>query len=224
MSLHSQHFFRHLYIALDFPLVRTTASLWHLRKYVRLIPAVDTQLYSIIPYAFAIVATVLASVVSDRYMQKAIPLITCLITCLIGLIILLATTNRVALIAGSCFVAAGGYPSSVLSASWLVTTNAGYTKRCTAWAIAQLFGQSWSIVASQVYTNPPRYFKGHGTLLGLVALGIAAAFINYHLMLRQNAAKDRIAEEFRRRGEVNPDSTKGFEELCDKHPDYRYAL
>jgi MFS family permease len=177
-----------------------------------------------VPYAFAIVATVLASVVSDRYQQKAIPLIMCLITCLVGLILLLATTNRVALIAGSCFVAAGGYPSSVLSASWLVTTNAGYTKRCTAWAIAQLFGQSWSIVASQVYTNPPRYFKGHGTLLGLITLGIAAALTNYRLMLQHNVAKDRIAEEFRQRGEVNPGSAKGLEELCDKHPDYRYAL
>ena len=74
------------------------------------------------------------------------------------------------ILTGCCFVAVGAYPAIGIGASWITTVHADYTKRATAFAVCQVFVQSYSIIGSQVYDRPPRFYKGHGVLLGLNAL------------------------------------------------------
>lgn len=164
------------------------------------------------------------SILADRLDKRAVPFLVCMITTVIGVVIVLATTNKTALVAGCCFVAAGAYPATVICATWLVNSHAGYTKKCTAWAVAQVFTQSYSIIATQIYDNPPRYFKGHGVLLGINVVGALSAAICYFMMKRENAKRDQTARDWELRGEENPENCKTYEELCDYHPQFRYKL
>ncbi len=177
-----------------------------------------------IPYAFAAVTLPTMALLADKLQKRAIPTLICLAVSLIGFIMILASVNKTVLLAGCCFVAAGSYPALVIAASWQLASHAGYTKRSTAWAISQIFIQCYSIISTQIYTEPPRYFKGHGTLLGLNAVGVGAALLNYWIMTRENSRRDKTADEYERNGQVDPNSAKDFEEICDRHPDFRYGL
>lgn len=183
----------------------------------------QTQLYSMIPYAFGLVGLIFFSWLSDHLGQRAWVTILCLCITATGFVILLATTNRVALVAGACFVAGGAYPSLVVGISWTMTFHGGYTKRATSsWAV-QIVIQGYSIMASQIYRNPPRYFLGHGIALAVYALGIACAIVSWWICVQANKAKDQRQAEFASRGEVDPDMDEDYERLCDYHPGYRYS-
>ncbi|KAJ5610281.1 major facilitator superfamily domain-containing protein [Penicillium lagena] len=183
-----------------------------------------TQLYTMIPYAFGIVTLPIGNILADRFDKKGIPILVCLSVCLIGYILLLTSTSQTVLVVGCCFVSAGAYPAVVLSSAWVLISHAGFTKRATSWAMAQIFIQCYSIISTQVYVDPPRFFEGHGTLLGLNALGVVAVLATMWIFDGENKRRDAVAAEFAARGEVNPDSLKDYEELCDQHPDFRYTL
>lgn len=183
----------------------------------------ETQLYSMIPYAFGLLGLLFFSWLSDRLHQRALVTIICLSITATGFIILMATTNKVALVAGACFVAAGAYPSLVVSIAWMLTFHGGYTKRATASWINQVFIQGYSIMATQVYRNPPRYFLGHGIALGVYTIGILSAIASWWICSRANKAKDRRQAELAAAGEIDPDMDEDYERLCDYHPGYRYT-
>lgn len=91
--------------------------------------------------------------------MRAIPFAVRLLTCIIGFIILLSTSNKTASIAGCFFVAAGAYPAITVGGAWITTIHGGYTKRALAVGIAQVFVQSYSIIGTQIYDQPPRFFR-----------------------------------------------------------------
>ena len=191
---------------------------------------VHAQLYTIIPYSFAIVSTPILCYISDKTRMRAIPMIFCLLTSIVGFIILLSTVNKVALIAGCCFVATGAYPAIGIGASWISTIHGGYTKRSTAFGISQIFVQGYSIIGTQVYDSPPRFYKGHGVLLGLYCLALLSCVILYIWCKKMNRERDDIAitlqnEQEKAGTEVEVVQIKpSFEDLCDYHPDWRYPI
>ena len=177
-----------------------------------------------IPYAFATVTLLMVCFISDRINSKGPVLFICMATSSIGFVILMTTTNKVALIAGTCFVTSGLYPSIILTVSWITINHGGYTKRSTAWAMAQITGQGLSIIGTQVYRHPPRYLAGHGTLLGFFTLALCAIVCNYLWMRKGNRKRDERAEEIQRLGTKDEQGEKVGEELYDFHPDFRYIL
>ena len=179
---------------------------------------------TMIPYACATVTLPTLAFLADKWKKRAIPLLLCLGISLIGFIMLLASTNTPVLLAGCCFVAAGSYPDVVIGASWQMASHGGFTKRATAWAVSQAVIQAFSIAATQVYTTPPRFFKGHGTLLGLNTVGVIAAMLQYWIMKRENFKKEQRAAEYAREGREDPENEKSLEDLCDRHPQFRYVL
>ncbi|RDL41557.1 Uncharacterized protein BP5553_01536 [Venustampulla echinocandica] len=183
-----------------------------------------TQLYSIIPYAFATVTLFIACWGADHFRQKGLFLIGCLSISVTGFVLLLATTNTVALMAGACFVASGAYAGVILAATWNIANHGGYTKRAVSAAIVQIFIQCYSIISTQIYIKPPRFFLGHGVLLALVTVGLLAAVANLFIIKKRNAERDARAADFERRGELDPDMANSYEELCDYHPGYRYVM
>jgi hypothetical protein len=185
---------------------------------------VQTQLFTIIPYAFATVTLLAVCFLSDRINTKGPILFACMATSSVRFIILLTTTNKIALIAGTCFVTSGLYPRIILTVSWITINHSGYTKRSTAWAMAQITGQGLSIIGTQVYRHPPRYLSGHGTLLAFFLLALCSIVCNYLWMRRENRTKDSRAEEFRTLGTKDQEAEKSVDELLDFHPDFRYIL
>lgn len=208
------------------PALGVTAFSLFLPTFVRALgfDLLTSQLYTIIPYSFAIISTPLCSYLADRYKMLAIPFAGCLLTSIIGFIIILSTANKTASIAGCCFVAAGAYPSITIGGAWITTIHGGYTKRAIAGGMAQVFVQSYSIIGTQIYDQPPRFFKGHGILLGFYMISLAGTTILYFWLKRENARKEDEAE-MRRTGQAPELVNIGdFEDLCDYHPDWRYPI
>ncbi|KAH8799083.1 major facilitator superfamily domain-containing protein [Xylogone sp. PMI_703] len=183
---------------------------------------VETQLLSMIPYAVATITLLSVCVYSDRINQKGLMILGCNATSCVGYIILMTTTTRVALVAGTCFVAASVSPGLILAVSWTTINTAGYTELSTAWAVAQLCRQAGGIIGTQVYRGPPRFIAGHATVLGFLVAG-AATSINI-LVKRTNLAKDTRAQRFAEHRRLYPEAGKELEELGDNHPNFRYIV
>ncbi|KAF2158851.1 hypothetical protein M409DRAFT_71412 [Zasmidium cellare ATCC 36951] len=183
----------------------------------------DTQLYVMIPYAFATVLSPVAGLISDRVHCRTIPLCACISVSIVGYVILLSTTLPTALVAGCCFVASGAYSGLVLSATFIVVNHAGYTKRASALAIAQILAQLCSIMSTQIYTHPPHFYLGHGIILGFNVVGLLCVVVMYIIMSRANRQREMTLAEGMGRGDI-PGSDASFEDLCDYHPQFRYSV
>lgn len=184
----------------------------------------QTQLITVIPYAFAIVGLFVLSYLSDKIARKGLMVISLLAVSATGFVMLLSTTNTIALVAGSCFVAGGAYPCLVISVAWVLPMHGGYTKRAASMTGSSICIQGLSMVSSQVYRHPPRFFLGHGFSLGVYLVAMCAAAWLLRHVKRQNEMREQTRLEFEARGEINPLSSKTFEDLGDYHPDYRYTI
>ena len=90
-----------------------------------------------IPFAFGLATLIAFAWISDRIQQKGLITLICMALTCTGFIILLSTTNTVALVVGACFVSAGAYPQLVVSIAWSLTFHGGYTKRALSiWIVS----------------------------------------------------------------------------------------
>lgn len=185
---------------------------------------VQAQLFTVIPYACAFFSMIIVGYLSDRYRSKSWFILAALACCFIGLIILISTTGRGTGMFGACLLLTGAYPSAVMQIAWTQITFCGETKRATSWGLAMVFGQSLSMAGSQIYSDGPRFFQGHGVLLGLVTVGIVSTTALRFLMTRANKQRELELHEYEQRGAVHPDLAKDFEETCDNHIKFRYIV
>jgi hypothetical protein len=181
-------------------------------------------LLSAVPYACAAVTMIVLGILSDRVSNKSYFIFGSFSCCVVGLIILLASTSVPAEIFGTCLVTMGGYSAAVLQISWTMINICGYTKRAITWGLSLIFAQGFSMLGSQIYTTPPRFVKGHVTLLALTAWAMMMTAAAHFWMRAANKKRDLILTEYRERGEEHPDVNKTFEELCDNHISFRYHL
>lgn len=186
------------------------------------VPPLATQLYTIIPYGVAFISLIAVTRISDKLVVRFIPMLIVTGVAIIGFIIILTQTSPVVGIFASSVVTAAVYPGVAIVSGWIPSSNAGYTKRAAATCITQIFCQAFSILASRIYNKPPRFFKGHGVLLGFLILTFILLVLVTYMMKRHNQEKDALAAEWDARGARNPDESKSLEELCDDHPSYRY--
>jgi hypothetical protein len=185
---------------------------------------VRTQLFSVIPYACAFITLLGVCIVSDRINKKGVLLVATLLVACLGYVILLTNTSVHVKVFATCLVTSGLYPSVVLTAAWVGMNNGGFTKRATTWAIAEISGQCFSIMGTHVYTDPPRYIKGHSVLLGLMALAVLNTVGLLLWMNHLNQKKDRLQSEYQERNELHPHESKSLEEEYDYHINFRYIL
>ena len=183
-----------------------------------------SQLFSVIPYACATLCMLGLVILSDRLNVKGVTLVFCISISCVGYIILIVVSSIPAKIFATCLVVSGLYPSVVLGATWVGINTGGFTKRGTAWAITEMFGQCFSIIGTHIYTDPPRYIKGHSVLLGFLVFSIMNVVMAYFWMGRLNSQKEKIIREYDDREETHPDTTKSLEETHDHHIAFRYTL
>ncbi|KAH8699107.1 major facilitator superfamily domain-containing protein [Talaromyces proteolyticus] len=188
--------------------------------------AVQTQLFSIIPYACAFVACICIGITSDRMNTKAPFLLATSCLAVLGYTLLLATTSTIVGIVAACFITASCYTGVILLPVWIVINTAGYTKRSCVWATSEVFAMTFSIMATRIYDTPPRYVKGHSIVLALnVLAGFSIVFCTWW-MRRLNQKKDQIVAEYVERGEVHPHVAENLtlEDLQDRHILFRYIV
>ncbi|KFY91883.1 hypothetical protein V500_04415 [Pseudogymnoascus sp. VKM F-4518 (FW-2643)] len=166
---------------------------------------IQTQLFSVIPYACAFSTVLGSGFLSDRLNRKMPFLLGSFIVGCIGFILLLAVHNKPVDIFATCLITASCYTCILLVPVWLNINTVGFTKRGTTWALAEIFGLTWSIMGTRIYNTPPLYIKGHAVVLSLNFLACFAVFTAYIYMRRMNKEKERLETEYANRGEVHPD-------------------
>lgn len=185
---------------------------------------VRAQLFTVIPYACATIATLAVGLASDKFNLKGPFLILCLSTSAVGYIILLSVTNVPVLIFATCLITSGLYPSVILTTTWLGINTAGFTKRGTTWAMAEIFGQCFSIMGTHVYDGPPRFTKGHSIVLGFLAFGVICTSTLILWMKWMNRARENRIARYVEQGEPHPHMERSLEEEGDGHLEFRYIL
>jgi hypothetical protein len=135
---------------------------------------------------------------------------------------LLTVRSTSADVVATCFVVGGIYPGVLLSVVWLGINNGGFTKRATTWAMAEIGGQIFSIVGTNIYKSSGKgYAKGHWINVGFTIAGICTASTLLWWYNHSNKEKDRILEEYAARGDSHPDTGASLEELYDYHINFR---
>lgn len=185
---------------------------------------VNAQLFSVIPYACAFVSLITICTISDRLNVKFIPIVCLLSITLIGYVLLITLTSVSARMVAICLVVGGAYPTVVLIVTWIGINTAGFTKRATTWSVAEICSNSVGIMGPHVYTNAPRFIKGHSIVIGFTCSSIFMASCAYLYMAAENKRRDKVEQDFFERGETHPDMNKTLEQLCDRHIAFRYTL
>jgi hypothetical protein len=93
----------------------------------------------------------------------------------------------------------------------------GFAKRGTTWALAEVSGQTFSIMGTRVYTDPPRYTKGHSVVLGFMVLALLSPVALILWMSHLNQEKDLLQNEYQERNELHPHASRSLEEESDFH-------
>ena len=186
--------------------------------------AVRTQLFTVIPYACATVSLLVVCTLSDRLQKKGILLAGSFTTSCVGYILLITVDSIPVKLFATCLVTAGVYPAVILTVAWLGINTGGYTKRGTVWAMCEVFGQCFSILGSHIYTDAPRFVKGHAVVLAFLLWGLLNTVMAYCWMKRLNGEKERTLREFEEREELHPHVGKSLEEVYDLHVAFRYIL
>ncbi|KAL7919741.1 MFS general substrate transporter [Trichoderma austrokoningii] len=185
---------------------------------------VQTQLFSIIPYACAFVTLLVLNTASDRLNIKAPIIMLCHSICIVGYIILMVVNNDKVKMFGACLITTGVFPSFTIVGAWTGINIGGFTKRAITWGVTQVVGQGFSILASHIYTDPPRYLKGHSICLAFQIAALLSTCILWVWMRQLNKKKDREAEHHLTAGTIDPKASLSLEEAYDYHPNFRYIL
>ncbi|KAJ9612957.1 hypothetical protein H2200_002898 [Cladophialophora chaetospira] len=185
-----------------------------------------TQLFSIIPYAFAFVTVIASGYTSDRINMKGPLIFICACVGIIGYAVLMSANSTAGQFVACCLIASACYPMAALCPVWIAVNSPSYTKRSTIFPIAEACGIVFSIMGTQIYTAPPHYFGGNGTVLGLHVLAAVCTASNSFYMRLQNKKKDQILEELERNGQMDPHiaERRTLHDLEDKHIAFRYVI
>jgi hypothetical protein len=81
-----------------------------------------------------------------------------------------------------------------------------------------MVAQVFSIVGTQVYSDPPHYYRGNGFALGATVLAGICVLLLYIDLKSQNSKKRRDTDSAAARA-LRP---LGVEEVGNNHPDFYY--
>ncbi|KAH8799261.1 MFS general substrate transporter [Flagelloscypha sp. PMI_526] len=145
----------------------------------------DAQLYTVPPYAVALVFMTLVASISDRLQSRGIPTASVFAISSIGWIILLTVEKNLhaRYFATFCCVI-GGYAAIPLIMSWVSNNSGSQSQRATGLGLLNSVGQCLSILASFIFPTKegPKWIKGFGVNLAFslfamcIALGLSAYF------------------------------------------------
>ncbi|EJD37819.1 MFS general substrate transporter [Auricularia subglabra TFB-10046 SS5] len=155
----------------------------------------DAQLYTVPPYAVALVFMTGMSAISDRLRSRGIFVaIVFTLSALGWLILLVVETNQRARYFATFLTVIGGYAAIPLITSWTSNNTGSQSQRAVSLGLLNSVGQCLSIAASFLFPSNegPGWKKGFGTNLALniVAISIAVGLTVY--FRRENKRRDRV--------------------------------
>ncbi|GAA5823381.1 hypothetical protein JCM10212_005675 [Sporobolomyces blumeae] len=160
----------------------------------------DAQLYSVPPYAVALVFMLLLATYSDRKQTRGIPIMTVFAIGIVGWSILLGIEPHGATHAelraryfGVICVVVAGYSAIPLIMSWQAGNSACESQKAVSLGMLNSVGQCLSILASFLFPSKegPRFVKGASLNIAFQALGllITLGMTTYYRM--ENRRRDK---------------------------------
>ncbi|TNY24166.1 major facilitator superfamily domain-containing protein [Rhodotorula diobovata] len=161
----------------------------------------DAQLYTVPPYAVALVFMLCICTYSDRYQTRGIPIMSVFAVGIVGWALLLAvdpvkaTTSelRVRYFAVHCVVSAG-YAAIPLIMSWQAGNSACETQKAVSLGMLNSVGQCLSVAAAFAFPKieGPRYTTGATVNVAMQTLGLTIA-LGMTLYYRwENRRRDKV--------------------------------
>lgn len=182
---------------------------------------IKNQLLSVPPYVLAAALTIVVGFWSDSSGRRGIFNICCAPISMVGFIMLIASTNPAVQYAGAFLGALGIYPAISLTIAWVANNVEGVYKRGVVLGFVIGWGNLNGVVSSNIYFSAPRFFQGHGVIIGYLFfcmfLGsiMMAVLLNIENKKRREGKRDHWAE-----GKTEQE----IEALGDKRPDFFYTI
>ncbi|KAH8994728.1 MFS general substrate transporter [Lactarius hatsudake] len=178
--------------------------------------AANAQLLSVPPFACACVCTIIVTFYSDRLHLRGPFIVLCSTISMIGYVVAYVTSKPGPGYAATVIAASGAFPNVAISLVWAGGNAGGHMKRGVVLALVIGLGNLGGICSSFIYYQPPRFHKGHGTVIG--CLGISC--IMMWTYKRLNKEKE---EQCAREG-INEGMKDMYCELADESPLFRYVI
>ncbi|KFA52290.1 hypothetical protein S40293_00650 [Stachybotrys chartarum IBT 40293] len=181
------------------------------------------QLLSVPPYAVAATCTVCVGFVADKTRQRGICNVVTVIVGIIGFSLLIGSANPQVQYAGTFLGAAGIYPTISNTLSWVNNNTEGSLKRAVVLGMVVGWGNLNGVVSSNIYLDRenPRFWTGHGVVLGYQIVCLLGGTIFMHFALRR-------LNSSRRAGKMNESWAALSDEQKwirgDRRPDFKYTL
>jgi MFS family permease len=182
---------------------------------------IKNQLLSVPPYVLGAILTVACGFWSDRVKRRGIFNICLSWLGIVGFIMLISTTQPVVQYIGTFLAAAGIYPCIPMTISWVANNVEGVYKRGIAMGIVIGWGNVNGVVSSNIYRTPPRYYSGHGVIIGYLffCLFLGSAIMLWGLKKENKKKLAGKADHL-----VEGKSAQEIYEIGDRRPDFIYHL
>ncbi|KAG0243923.1 hypothetical protein BGW41_000756 [Actinomortierella wolfii] len=181
---------------------------------------VVTQIMSAPAFFCAALTCLLCAFLSDRYQARAV---FCMVPCWIGslgYILLIIFRNHSPAVRYVCLTitTCGVFSSAPAMFSWFSSNFGGHTKKAVAIGMIVSMGCIGGVLGSYIYRaeDAPLYVRGHAISASLEFMGGITSLALRYLYKRENQRRDNLTPEQRAK------EAEG-EELCDRHPDFRYS-
>ncbi|KAH8982697.1 MFS general substrate transporter [Lactarius akahatsu] len=179
--------------------------------------AANAQLLSAPPFVCGSILSLVVGIYSDRVNLRGPFVVAGAIVSLIGYIIAYTTSAPGPGYVAAVIAASGSIPLVPISLVWAAGNSGGNMKRGVVLAMVIGLGNLGGICSSFIYYQPPRFHKGHGTVMGCLSTSIVCSCVLMWTYKRLNKEKE---EQCVREG-IN-ESMKGmYRDHADKSPLFR---
>lgn len=182
---------------------------------------VKNQLLSVPPYVLAAIATIIVGFWSDRIKLRGIFNLCCAPIGIAGFIMLVVSTNPAVQYAGTFLGALGLYPCIPITIAWIANNVEGVYKRGIVLGFVIGFGNLNGVVSSNIFIHSPRFYEGHGTIIGYQFFGLfCGSALMLFMLLRENKERRAGLRSHLAEGK----SEAELREMGDKRPDFMYTM
>ncbi|PLW21970.1 hypothetical protein PCANC_04373 [Puccinia coronata f. sp. avenae] len=196
-----------------------------------------TQLFTVPPFAVAWIFVVSTSYLSDRYHARGLIASICAMFSITGFAIFYASSHQHVRY-GSLFLSIpGAYSVAPNMSAWLADNSAPYKRKAAALAFGTMVGNSGGLFSVWIFTlgHKPRYHLPTAVNLAFGVVVILCCGLNTlwlrHAQKTKVARREEILEKYTlcgtdralAPGEQDVLTAQAWEDLGDRHPDYKYV-
>ncbi|WEW56628.1 High-affinity nicotinic acid transporter [Emydomyces testavorans] len=197
------------------------------------LPTIQTQLYSIPPWAVAFVFAMCLAYISDRLQHRFLCAVIPIFMAIAGFAVLrnVHGIEKRNIQYGALFlITMGAYSAMPVIVCWYAMNLSGHKRRSigTGWQIG--FGNIGGIIATYSFLakDAPNYVRGHTICLSFLVLAAAMCFVYLAIIVSRNKARDKAAAASNAVAmdddHLTPEQKRERDLLGDLNPTYRYQL